>query len=116
MVELFRSAAESEKFVVVAPDSRRAPNGQFTWEVPNHQDDTSGDRARIRACVEEVLAMSGVQIDPGRTFIAGHSGGASTAPYTASVDEFYTAYAVLHGGVSFSSRNQHDGGVDDVRG
>lgn len=34
-----------------------------------------------------------------RTLIAGHSGGASTAPYEASVDDLYGAFAVLHGGV-----------------
>jgi hypothetical protein len=33
MVRAFREAAEREKFFVVAPDSRRAPDGRESWEV-----------------------------------------------------------------------------------
>jgi poly(3-hydroxybutyrate) depolymerase len=99
MVAAFRTLAEHDRFIVVAPDSRIAPNGQFSWQVPDRPGDTSEDHGHIRRCVDEVLAMPGVQVDPDRTLVAGHSGGASTAPYEASVDELYGAFAVLHGGV-----------------
>jgi len=99
MVRLFRAAAEQKVFIVVAPDSRIAPNGQASWEVPDHPGDTTEDHPHIRRCVDEVLAMPGVAVDRARVLVAGHSGGASTAPYEASVDGLYTAFAVLHGGV-----------------
>ncbi len=99
MVDLFRESAEHERFIVVAPDSRIAPNGQPSWEVPDRPGDTTEDHGHIRRCVEEVLAMPGVLVDAEQTLVAGHSGGASTAPCEASVDDLYTAFAVLHGGV-----------------
>ncbi len=43
--------------------------------------------------------MLGVRLDAGHVLALGHSGGGSTAPYVASTDERYTAFAVLHGGV-----------------
>jgi poly(3-hydroxybutyrate) depolymerase len=98
MVGLFRKAAESQRFVIVAPDSRIAPNGQPSWEVPSKPGETTEDADHIRRCVDELRAMPGVRIDDARTLIAGHSGGASTAPYVASTDELYSAFAVLHGG------------------
>ena len=55
---------------------------------------TGGDgRGMVR------LSMPDVAVDRARVLVAGHSGGASTAPYEASVDGLYSAFAVLHGGV-----------------
>jgi poly(3-hydroxybutyrate) depolymerase len=99
MVSLFREAAEKNQFIIVAPDSRIAPNGVATWEVPSQPGEKVEDDDHIRHCVEEVLAHPGVRADTKHTLIAGHSGGGSTAPYMASADDFYTAFAVLHGGV-----------------
>jgi poly(3-hydroxybutyrate) depolymerase len=99
MVSMLRAVADRYRFIVVAPDSRRSPGGDFTWEVPDHPGETTEDQGHIARCVEEVLARPGVRVDPGKTLIAGHSGGASTAAYMASVDDFYGAFAVLHGGV-----------------
>ena len=99
MVDLFRGAAEREKFLVVAPDSRRAPDGQYSWEVGDHAGEITPDLLHVKACVAEVLAMPGVLLDPTRVLIAGHSGGASTAPYVATNEAPYTAFAVLHGGI-----------------
>jgi poly(3-hydroxybutyrate) depolymerase len=99
MVAAFRTLAEHDRFIVVAPDSRIAPNGQPSWQVPDRAGDTSEDHGHIRRCVDEILAMPGVRIDQEHVLVAGHSGGASTAPYEASVDDLYTAFAVLHGGV-----------------
>ncbi|MGH7439221.1 MAG: alpha/beta hydrolase [Polyangiaceae bacterium] len=98
MVNLFRDSAERRQFIVVAPDSRIAPNGQPSWEVPSHPGETTEDRAHIQHCVDEVLALSGVRVDTSSTLIVGHSGGGSTAPYEASVESLYSAFAVLHGG------------------
>jgi predicted esterase len=98
-VALFRAAAERETFIIVAPDSRIAPNGQPSWQVPDRPGDTTEDLAHIQACLAEVREMPHVQVDTSRTLVAGHSGGGSSAPYVASVDDFYTAFAVLHGGV-----------------
>jgi poly(3-hydroxybutyrate) depolymerase len=99
MVALLRGAAEERKFIVVAPDSRVAPNGMAAWQVPDRPGDSTDDFGHIRRCLDEVRAMPGVRIDPTRTLIVGHSGGGSTAPYVASNDDFYRAFAVLHGGV-----------------
>ena len=49
------------------------------------------------ACIAE-LAAGGVSIDPKRVLVAGHSGGGSSAPYLATNEEPFTAFAVLHGG------------------
>jgi predicted esterase len=47
-----------------------------------------------------------VSIDPGLVLAAGHSGGASSAPWIASNEQRFTAFAVLHGGVV-------EGGIGD---
>jgi len=56
------------------------------------------DYVHVRDCVAELRAMPGVQIDPAHVLIAGFSGGGSLAPYVATNEEPYTAFAVLHGG------------------
>jgi poly(3-hydroxybutyrate) depolymerase len=99
IVALFRDAAERRHFLVVAPDSRFAPGGQATWEVGDHAGEVTEDFDHVRRCVEEVVAMEGVVVDRAHVLIAGHSGGGSTAPYVATNDETYAAFAVLHGGV-----------------
>ena len=84
MVRFFREAAEREKFIVVAPDSRLAPDGKDSWEVGDHAGEITPDLLHVRACVAELLAMPGVRLDPTHVLIAGHSGGGSTAPYVAT--------------------------------
>jgi phospholipase/carboxylesterase len=98
MVSLFRAEAEREGFIVVAPDSRAAPNGQFTWQVGDTVGEITEDVEHIRRCIAEVRAMAGVRIDVEHVLVAGHSGGGSTAPYVATNDDLFTAFAVLHGG------------------
>ena len=95
MVGLFRQAAEREAFFIVAPDSRRSPGGQFTWQVGDHPGEVTEDLEHVGHCVDELRAMAGVQIDPARILIAGHSGGGSEAPYIATNQEPFTAFAVL---------------------
>jgi poly(3-hydroxybutyrate) depolymerase len=103
MVDLFREAAQRERFIVAAPDSRVDPEGQASWEVPDRPGLTTDDTDHIRRCVDEVLAMPDVHIDLGRTIIVGHAGGGTTAPYVASGVGLYRAFAVLHGGVLTAS-------------
>lgn len=99
MVEWLRESAERERFIIVAPDSRVAPSGEATWEVGDTLSaPKTGDFTHVQRCVDEVLAMPGVEIDATHVLIAGHSGGASSAPYIASWDDRYTEFAVLHGG------------------
>jgi poly(3-hydroxybutyrate) depolymerase len=99
MVAIFQRAAERERFLVVAPDSRIAPNGQASWEVGDRAGEVTEDFMHVRQCAEELMAMRGVLVDTSRVLIVGHSGGGSSAPYMATNDEMYTAFAVLHGGV-----------------
>jgi dienelactone hydrolase len=50
-------------------------------------------------CVREVLRTPGVRIDPARVLAAGFSVGGSVAPYIATRESLFTAFAVLHGHV-----------------
>ena len=68
-------------------------------QVGDHAGDVTEDLEHVGHCLDELRAMPGVRIDPAYVLIAGHSGGASEAPYVASNREPYTAFAVLHGGV-----------------
>jgi poly(3-hydroxybutyrate) depolymerase len=119
---VFREAAERRGFILVAPDSRQRTDGVFTWEVGDQPGDITEDFEHVRACLAEVLAMPGVRMDPGHVLIAGHSGGASTAPYVATNTEPFTAFAVLHGGVFAGGLGRRDvrgwfstGSVDPLR-
>lgn len=94
----FAEAANARRFLVVAPDSRRSPDGVFTWQPGSAMHEVTDDFTHVNACVDEVLAMQGVAA-PTSICVAGFSGGASMAPYLATNDERYAAFAVLHGGV-----------------
>ncbi len=98
MVAVFHQEAQRRKLLIVAPDSRVAPDGQYSWEVGDHAGEITDDYVHVRDCVAELRAMPGVQIDPAHVLIAGFSGGGSLAPYVATNEESYTAFAVLHGG------------------
>lgn len=95
----FRALAQEWGFAMVAPDSRVSPDGVFTWEVGDHAGEITEDYAHTLACVDEVAGRPDVEVDPGHVAVAGHSGGASSAPWIASYEERFTAFAVLHGGV-----------------
>ena len=66
------------------------------------------DYRHIMDCVREVLTLPGVRIDPAHVLIAGYSVGGSAAPYLASHEDLFTAFAVLHGHVPAR------GGVADI--
>lgn len=106
-VATLRGAAEVHRFHVVAPDSRISPQGQATWEVGDHPNEVTPDFTHVLACIDEFLAVRGVLVDRTRVLIAGHSGGASMAPYIATNDERFSAFAILHGGVFIEGLGSH---------
>jgi poly(3-hydroxybutyrate) depolymerase len=93
----FKALADDIGFVVLGPDSGKAPNGQYAWEVGDSPGDVTADRRHVVACVEEVMQKA--HVDPLRVLVAGHSAGASSAPYLATNDAVFSSFAVLHGGV-----------------
>jgi phospholipase/carboxylesterase len=95
----FRGLAAQRGFAIVAPDSRQAPNGMLTWEVSDRPDKISEDLTHTMNCVQALKSMPGVRVDSQRTLIAGFSAGGSSAPYIASNEPFFRAFAVLHGGI-----------------
>jgi poly(3-hydroxybutyrate) depolymerase len=98
MLETFRPAATRRSFIVIAPDSGRAPDGMLTWKVADRPGEITPDFEHVGRCVAEVLAKAGVVVDRAHVIVIGHSGGASSAPYVATTAELYESFAVLHGG------------------
>jgi poly(3-hydroxybutyrate) depolymerase len=99
MVGAFRNLAASSPFAIVAPDSRVSPDGLWTWQVSDTPGDMTEDYTHTLDCIAELRAKPGVVIDAKRVLAAGYSGGGSSAPYIASNESLFRAYAVLHGGV-----------------
>jgi predicted esterase len=111
ILDAFRSLADERGFAIVGPDSRKTPNGTFSWEVGDKPGEVTDDYRHVVACMNEALGQIGADADRSRILIAGHSGGASSAPYIATNRRPFSAFAVLHGGV-------FEGGLGhrDVRG
>jgi poly(3-hydroxybutyrate) depolymerase len=99
MVGVFRSLAAASPFAIVAPDSRVSPDGLFTWEVGDMPGEKTEDYTHTLDCIAELRAKPGVVIDENVVLAAGYSGGGSSAPYIATNEKLFRAYAVLHGGV-----------------
>jgi phospholipase/carboxylesterase len=97
-IRAFRSLADERGFAILAPESGVAPDGRITWEVGDHPGEVTADRRHVMACLAELLSIGGFTLDPRRVLVAGHSGGASSAPYLATNEEPFSAFAVLHGG------------------
>jgi len=95
----FFAMAEEHGFAIIAPDSRTSPAGEYTWEVGDRPGEITPDYTHALACITEVQDSFSLSIDPRKVLAAGYSGGASSAPYLASNEELFTAFAVLHGGV-----------------
>jgi predicted esterase len=98
VVAEFRRDAVERSFAIVAPDSR-VVQGYVSWEVGDKPGEVTDDLIHARRCLEEVLAMPGFQLRRTDMLAAGFSGGASSAPYLATNDNRFAAFAVLHGGV-----------------
>ena len=100
-VQAFRALADERSFAILAPESRIASDGQANWEVGDHPGEVTDDRRHVMACLAELLAVLSTEnltLDPRHVLVAGHSGGASSAPWLATNEEPFTAFAVLHGG------------------
>jgi predicted esterase len=94
----FRALADESGFAILGPDSRAAPDGSLTWEVGDHPGDITDDRRHVMACLHEMLEGEHLDLDPAHILAVGHSGGGSSAPYLATNEEPFTAFAVMHGG------------------
>ena len=99
MVKSFGRLADEYGFIIVAPDSRISPDGLITWQVGDRSYEITEDYLHTLSCIDEVIAIPGVRIDMQHILAAGFSGGASSAPYIATREYMFTAFAVLHGGV-----------------
>ena len=88
--------AEREGFMAVAPDS---VNVAGVWVIGQRPDGVTEDHRHVMSCVREVLALPGVRVDGARVLIAGFSAAGSAAPFIASHEDLFTAFAVLHGHV-----------------
>ncbi len=97
MVNTFAVEAAEYGFAIVAPDSRVSPSGSKTWEVGTESGEITEDVLHTQALLGE-LENLGVDLDEGRFFGTGFSGGGSSAPYMATNDGRFNAYGVLHGG------------------
>jgi poly(3-hydroxybutyrate) depolymerase len=91
-----QALADQEGFIVLAPDSASVSG---VWMVGQRPGETTEDHRHVMACVREVLAASGVRVDPGRVLAAGFSVGGNGAAYVATHESVFTALAVLHGHV-----------------
>lgn len=84
-IPLFRSLAQTRSFAIVAPDSRRAPGGELTWEVGDHPGEVTPDLGHVLECIRWVREHAGLTIDPSHVLIAGYSGGGRVLPTSAAV-------------------------------
>ena len=94
MLLRLRAPAERERFIAIAPDS---VNIAGVWLVGQRPNEVTEDYRHVMGCVREVLALPDVRVDRVHVLIAGFSVGGSAAPYIASHEDLFTAFAVLHG-------------------
>ena len=99
MASLFEEHAHARGFVIVAPDSRVSPQGDFTWEVGTDPGEITPDLLHAVACFDEVLGRGDAPLDTAAVLAAGYSGGASSAPYLATNHPPLRSFAILHGGL-----------------
>jgi len=73
------------------------------WSVGQRSDEVTEDYRHVMNCVREVMRAPGVRIDPARVLAVGFSVGGSVAPYIATHESLFTAFAVLHGHIAPAS-------------
>jgi len=100
MILRLQALAEREGFMVLAPDSVSVAG---VWSVGQQPEDMTEDYRHVMDCVREVLRVPGVRIDAARVLAAGFSVGGNVAPYIATRESLFTAFAVLHGHVVLGS-------------
>ncbi len=95
----FIAYAAANDFIIVAPDSRKSPSGDYIWEVGVTEGELTEDYTHTLNCISEVDNIAGVSFDSAHVMTAGFSAGGSSAPYISTNDGRFTHYAILHGGV-----------------
>ena len=98
-ISAFSELAREQGFAIAAPDSRISPTGEFTWEVGTEPNEVTPDYLHALNCLNELEEEHELNIELSAVLVAGYSGGASSAPYLASSEGQFTAFAILHGGV-----------------
>lgn len=96
MILRWRTLAERDGFIAVAPDSVSVAG---VWLVEQRSGGATEDHRHVVECVREVLALPDVRVDRSRVLIAGFSVGGAAALHIASHEDVFTAFAVLHGHV-----------------
>lgn len=100
MVGLLQPFAERHQFIVVAPDSGYVEEIRtHTWRVSDAVGPITQDLAHARRCLDELQNSLKVAVSEAGWLALGFSGGGSSAPYAATNDDRFSAFAVLHGGV-----------------
>ncbi len=99
ILNFFDEYAEEYGFIIVAPDSRMSPSGEYIWEVGTIEGEITEDYTHTLNTLEEVLAKSNVYEDANHMLTAGFSAGGSYTAYLATNDDRFTHFAVLHGGI-----------------
>lgn len=94
MVVAFQDLAAAHGFIIVAPDSGD-PDVWWITEAGHESD----DYPIIMQWVDYIRSYPGVTIDDTRVMTIGFSGGCPVAPYIATNDEQFTAFASMHGEV-----------------
>ena len=79
----------------------------YTWRVGDKRGDVTRDLAHARRCIEELQSEMKVPVSEVGWLALGFSGGASSAPYAATNDARFSAFAVLHGGVFTGGLGDH---------
>lgn len=102
MVNEFIDEAEAHGFIIVAPDSRISPNGDYTWEVGTMSGEITEDYTHVLNCIAEVDNMAAVTFSETKVMAAGHSGGGSSTAYISTNEARFTHFAILHGNVFIS--------------
>jgi len=121
MISVLSRYADERRFFLLAVDSGYVEElHAFTWRVGNGAADDTSDLLHARACLSEALERLGSRVTDGGWLAIGHSGGGSSAPYFATRDARFSAYAVLHGGVypkglgGHHARGWFSTGLDDT--
>ena len=99
VLDIFRPLAKQRHFAIVAPDSRRSPQGDFTWQPGDRQGEVTPDLTHTIDCIDWVRMHGHLVLDSSHVLIAGFSAGGSSAPYIGSNQPIFTHIAVLHGGI-----------------
>jgi len=100
MVRRLQTSAEREGFIALAPDSVSIMG---VWSVGQRSDEVTEDYRHVMECLREVMRAPGVRVDPARVLAVGFSVGGSVAPYIATHESQFTAFAVLHGHITPNS-------------